>query len=86
MDSGFPARVRACVCFPGAPTYRSGLTGSEIDYFLVSDCLLPMVASTTIQEESPVAKHYPVVLEFKARVEVDVLVSKLSSPVVPPLP
>ena len=76
-DTGWPDRMHAVVVATGEPTYRSAGILSESDFFLVHKALLPMLDTTSVIEESPVAKHFPVVATFRSRVEVDVLINKV---------
>ena len=62
--SGLAAEFRGVVVRPGQITYASGAAESEIDYFIISECLKPMVVSCYSKRHPSVSKHFVVLLEL----------------------
>ncbi len=69
-QTGFDREIAASIMFPDTlrGTFRTSVTSSLIDYFLVSDLLAPAVASLSTVEGSGIKGHVPVQLKFKPKV------------------
>ena len=81
--TGFPTRLKATVVSPAAPTYVAGAAATTLDYFIVADCLRPMVEEVLVHEGSGVKKHRPVELVLAGRVRAERVLTLAKPPLRP---